>query len=177
MNKYKNLKSNNSKKKIISSYRINPVYYYVFYACYSIINRDQLSDYLIATYYGEKDIPKRTNISQGIFLKKLLEDFFQWYQENKNIDIILHNNRTLELREYFKDKGITSLTPRRLFPVRIPINTHEKVKKYAKDLNINIGKIVEIAILFHIYQATEVYYDLVTFVIQYQFKKFDEEKG
>lgn len=151
-----------------STYRINPIFYHIFYACYSILNRDQLSDYLIATYYGNKEIPKRRNVSQGIFLQSLLEDFFEWYQKN-NVEKILNNKRILELRMYFKEKGIDE-EPRRLFPIRIPKKTHNKVKQFAKETNIKIGEVVEMAIAYHLYKAKEVYYDLITFVIQYQFK-------
>lgn len=155
-----------------STYRINIAFYHIFYACYHIVNRDQLSDYLIFTYYeGGKDIPKRKNISQGIFLKYLFEDFYEWYQQNKDVEIIFSSKRALELREYFREKGITLDKPRRLFPVRIPNSTHNKIKKFAKEINVKVGEVVEFSIAYHLYKAPEVYYDLITFVIQYQFKE------
>lgn len=152
------------------AYRIYPLYYNLFNACLTVINRDNLSDYLIRRYYNIKDLPRLSSDKKESLLEKMILDI---YNSNEDIETIKQSRNSLQmidLQEYYRIKNIDINKPRQALVIRVPQDVDDKIKELAKKCN-TIGEVIEIAIAYHITkesQKTRSYYDLITFTIQNQ---------
>lgn len=157
------------------TYRIYPVYYQMFYACLSIIERDELSEHFIKKYYNYQEIPKIPNSDNKSIKGGLLDTMIRELKNapkpiNKMSDVI-NDSRIQHIILYFRYKGYYIDSPRRLFPIRVSPETNNMIKELSKHTS-TIGEVIEIAIAYHLTKASDTYYDLITFALQHQ--KIDE---
>lgn len=169
------MKDNKSTSPKPKAYRIYPMYHRLFYSCLAIINRDDLSDYLIRKYYQFKDIPRMKDDNKGSVLEMMIMDVVK---ETDNIETVRHvltSARMIHLREYFLYKNIDIYKPRKGLVIRLSDKASKEVQKLAKNTG-TIGEVIEIAIAYHITNAPSAYYDLITFTIQNQAREEQENE-
>ncbi|WP_163537353.1 hypothetical protein [Gracilibacillus sp. YIM 98692] len=152
------------KEVLPKAYRIYPFYHKLFYSCFMIVNRDNLSDYLIRKHYNYQDIPKiidnSTTHNKREFFENIILDLEDAIDTVKNIK---DSKRITQLAEHHSTKDNNSKKP---IVIRISSEVDQKIKKIANKKGMKIGEVIEIAIAHHIENASNNYYDLIKIGIE-----------
>lgn len=139
-----------------------------------IINRDNLSDYLIRKYYNFNDIPKLDKYNQSDLLEHMILEVKDVINSKESIEEIMNNSRMIHLREYYRYKRIDIDSPRKSLVIRISDEINQLILGLSNKTR-TIGEVIELAIANHINKASDSYYDLITFTIQNQSVRQEDE--
>ncbi|WP_025731391.1 hypothetical protein [Heyndrickxia ginsengihumi] len=150
-------------KYMSTTYRILPFFNTIFYSCYTIYQRDRLTEYLLRNYFQSDEILSMPIMKKGELLELMINNTFK-FNSKQSIESLRENfnsDRILELREIFIKHGEKIKENRIPFTVRITAELKESITKFEEVYDIDtVGEIIEISIAAFIENCPEIHYQM-----------------